>query len=85
MTLRQIIVATLATGPSYGLEILERVRKHPQLRWRHRVVLFFTIYPILRSMEDDGLLDSYEDPAGAPMRGWLPRRMYKLPGSARPS
>jgi PadR family transcriptional regulator, regulatory protein PadR len=71
---RTAILLALVSGKSYGLEIIQRVLdrtggkiKIPQGR----------VYPILRELEHDGLLESYDgDPL--PERGGRPRRYYRL-------
>lgn len=67
------VLQVLRAGPSYGLEIIERVQKSCG-----GTILFpSTVYPLLRELEEQGYLESYEgDPL--PERGDRPRRYYKL-------
>jgi len=74
ITARAALLQVLSTGEGYGLELIERVRT----RSGGVVVLHQgSIYPTLRALELEGLVDSYEaDPM--PERGGRPRRYYRL-------
>lgn len=73
-TAKAALLQALIRGPGFGLELIDRVREHTR---GHIKLHQGTIYPLLRDMEADGLLASYE---GEPMpeRGGRPRRYYKL-------
>ena len=71
---RNAVLEVLRDGPSYGLEIIERVRAHTggeiQLHQGN-------VYPLLRDLEGEGLVESYDgDPL--PERKGRPRRYYRL-------
>ena len=74
MDTKTALLQALITGDSYGLELIERVREstHGQL-----VPLQGRVYPVLRQLEAEGLLESYDGQAGAE-RGGRPRRYYRL-------
>jgi PadR family transcriptional regulator PadR len=68
------LLQALISGPGYGLDLIERVAKHT----KGAVQLGQgSVYPALRDLEDDGLLESYESEP-LPERGGRPRRYYKL-------
>ena len=68
------LLQALISGPGYGLDLIERVKKQTQGRL---VLGQGSVYPQLRDLEQEGLLDSYEgDPM--PERGGRPRRYYRL-------
>lgn len=77
MTLIDIKAAALqvlVSGESYGLEIIERIGKST------KGVMFppqGRVYPALRELEAEGLLESYEGPP-LPERGGRPRRYYRI-------
>ncbi len=74
ITARAAILQALIEGDAFGLEIIERVQDRTGGRVRlHQG----SIYPALRSLEREGLVESYEsDPV--PERGGRPRRYYYL-------
>lgn len=68
------LLQALIRGPGYGLDLVERVKKQT----KGSVSLGnASVYPALRGLEQEGLIESYE---GEPMpeRGGRPRRYYKL-------
>lgn len=68
------VLEVLRAGPSWGLEVIERVKANT----KSRILLHQgNVYPILRGLEADGFLDSYEGEP-LPERGDRPRRYYKL-------
>lgn len=73
------LLQALIGGPGYGLDLIARVETHT----RGAIQLHQgSVYPALREMEREGLLDSYEgDPI--PERGGRPRRFYKLTAKGR--
>jgi PadR family transcriptional regulator PadR len=71
---RLALLQAFTHGESYGLEIIERVKKLtngqvkiPQGR----------VYPALRDLEAEGLLESYDGPP-LPERNGRPRRYYRI-------
>ncbi len=76
---RTAILTALMHGKSFGLELIDRVRD----RTGGAVKLSEgTVYPLLKTMEREGLLRSHD---GEPMpeRGGRPRRYYELTGEGR--
>jgi PadR family transcriptional regulator PadR len=76
LTAKAAILAVLISGKSYGLEIIQKVDE----RTKGAIILTEgTIYPTLKSLENEGLLRSF---AGEPIpeRGGRPRRYYELTG-----
>lgn len=79
MDCQTILLQALISGDSYGLELVERIKE----RTGGKVVLGpGTIYPALRSLEREGLVESYKR-EGAPERGGRPRIYYRLTGEGR--
>ena len=77
VTTKTALLQALISGPGFGLELIERVEK----RTNGKVSLHQgSIYPALRDMERDGLLESYDGEEVIPERGGRPRRYYKLTG-----
>jgi PadR family transcriptional regulator PadR len=76
---RTALLQALVSGDSYGLELIDRVRESTK---GHVLLLEGRIYPALRELESDGMLESYEGP---PLRerGGRPRRYYKLTAEGR--
>jgi PadR family transcriptional regulator PadR len=73
-TVKDALLLALISGDSYGLELMERVRK----RSFGKVKLHQgNTYAALRSLEREGFLESYEG-EGTPGRGGRPRRYYRL-------
>lgn len=74
VTAKAAILQALIKSPAFGLEIIDRVteRTDGAVKLRHG-----SVYPALRSLEDEGLLESYEGEP-IPERGGRPRRYYKL-------
>ncbi len=74
MTAQSALLQALVSGDGYGLELIERVRD----RTDGRISLHQgSVYPALRSLERDGLVESYEKEA-IPERGGRPRRYYRI-------
>src|SRR4051812_41869963 len=68
------LLQALVRGPGFGLDLIVRVKKQTN----GSVTLGnASVYPALRGLEQEGLIESYE---GEPMaeRGGRPRRYYKL-------
>lgn len=76
VTVQGALLQALVRGQSYGLELIERVEKQSngQIRLHQG-----SVYPALRALEEEGLLESFEADA-TPERGGRPRRYYKLTG-----
>lgn len=68
------LLQALLDGPSYGLELIERVEQSTDGSLK---LLHGSVYPALRSLERDGLVRSYR---GEPVQetGGRPRRYYEL-------
>lgn len=71
------LLLALADGDSYGLELIERVSTATGGRLR---LMQGRVYPVLRAMESQGLIRSYESEALAERIG-RPRRYYALTAS----
>jgi len=74
-TLPSLILETLEQEPSHGYRIAQRIRE------RSHGVLDFkegTLYPALHRLENEGLLDSYEE-----VEKGRPRRYYRITKSGR--
>lgn len=68
------LLQALISGPGFGLDLIERVK----VRTAGRLVLGEgSVYPALRAMEREGLLEGF-DGESAPERGGRPRRYYRL-------
>ncbi|HWM95219.1 MAG TPA: PadR family transcriptional regulator [Thermoanaerobaculia bacterium] len=73
------LLQALVSGDGYGLELIQRVK----VRNAGKVVLHQgSIYPALRALEQDGLVESYESEPMAE-RGGRPRIYYRLTGEGR--
>lgn len=70
-SLKPFILSILAEGESYGYEIIQRVQQitDGELKWTTG-----TLYPLLHSLENKGLLESSRRGAGP----GPPRKYYKL-------
>lgn len=74
ITVQGALLQALIREPNYGLALIERVEQQT----KGQVQLHQgSVYPALRSLEDDGLVTSY-DGESTPERGGRPRRYYKL-------
>jgi PadR family transcriptional regulator, regulatory protein PadR len=69
----------LMQGNSYGLELIDRVENTTK---GSVVLLKGRVYPALRELESQGLLESYEGERPAE-RGGRPRVYYKLTAEGR--
>jgi PadR family transcriptional regulator PadR len=72
---RLALLQALIRGPSYGLELVERVRTLTEGALELKQA---TLYPTLHELEATGLVESYDDSTGAEKRGGRPRRYYRL-------
>jgi PadR family transcriptional regulator len=74
VTAKAAILQALVSGRGYGLDLIDQVKE----RTHGQVVLSQgSVYPALRSLEREGLVESYEgDPL--PERNGRPRRYYEL-------
>lgn len=71
---RLAILQVLFDGPSFGLEVIERVEQ----RTLGRIKLGQgSVYPALRELEAEGLVTSYDGATPRERRG-RPRRYYRL-------
>jgi len=69
------ILQSLIRGPSYGLQIIERVEK---MTGGDLTLSQARVYPALSAMEDDGLVEMFVGDEPIPERGGRPRRYFKL-------
>ena len=76
---RTAILQALMKGESYGLEVIDRVKEMSGGKIK---LLQGRVYPVLRELETDGFLKSYD---GEPVaeRGGRPRRYYELTAEGR--
>lgn len=74
VTAKTALLQALVSGDGYGIELIERVRSRTHGRVRlHQG----SVYPALRSLERERLIESYEGEAPTE-RGGRPRRYYRL-------
>lgn len=75
-SLKPFVLSIFAEGPSYGYEIIQRVMDltDGRLQWTTG-----SLYPLLHSLENKGLLESFRRDAGA----GPPRKYYKLTPKGR--
>jgi PadR family transcriptional regulator, regulatory protein PadR len=71
---KRALLEVLRVGPGYGIELIERVKVHTK---GELVLDQGNAYPLLRGLEADGFLDSYEGEP-LPERGGRARRYYRL-------
>lgn len=71
---RTALLQALVEGENYGLELIELVKKRTNGKLK---IPQGSVYPVLRELEAEGLLESY-DGEPLPERGGRPRRYYKL-------
>jgi PadR family transcriptional regulator PadR len=73
------LLQALVQGDSYGLELIERVKNTTN---NHIRIVQGRVYPALRELEAEGLLESYD---GDPLRerGGRPRRYYRITAEGR--
>jgi PadR family transcriptional regulator len=71
---RTALLQALVEGDSYGLDLIQRVSRRTNGKVK---IQQGRVYPVLRNLESEGLLESYDgDPM--PERGGRPRRYYRL-------
>lgn len=76
---KMALLQALMSAPGYGLQLIERI----QGRTGGRLKLFQgSVYPALRALESDGLVESY-DAETAAGRGGRPRRYYRITAEGR--
>ncbi len=74
VTPKSAILEVLISGDGYGLDIIDRVAERTDGAIKlHQG----SVYPALRALEREGLVESYDGPP-LPERGGRPRRYYKL-------
>lgn len=71
---KSALLQALIQGPSYGLELIERVSD--STRGQIKIVQG-SVYPALRDLEKEGLVESYDGEHLA-SRGGRPRVYYRL-------
>ena len=71
---RFALLQALIGGESYGLELIERVRTNTYGEVR---LLQGRVYPMLRQLEAQGLIESFEG-TPLPIRNGRPRRYYRI-------
>jgi len=71
---RLALLQAFTHGESYGLEIIDRVKKLSNGKIK---IPQGRVYPALRALEAEGLLESYDGPP-LPERGGRPRRYYRI-------
>lgn len=76
---RTAILQALVKGESYGLELIDRVY---ELTNRRIKLMQGRVYPVLRQLERDGLLRSF-DGEKVQDRAGRPRRYYELTAEGR--
>jgi PadR family transcriptional regulator PadR len=79
MDTKVALLQALISGESYGLEIIERVQTATGGRVR---LLQGRVYPALRELENDGLVES-RNGEPLPERGGRPRRYYRITAEGR--
>src|SRR5260370_41939790 len=76
ITAKAALLQALVRGPSFGLDLIDRVRQQTGGRLS---LNNGSVYPALRALEREGLVKSYEGET-TPERGGRPRRDYKITG-----
>ena len=71
---RYLVLLLLAEGPKTGYELIKRIRS--LLSETSAGISPGTLYPLLRSLEEEGLVESREEPRGQRMR-----KVYTLTSS----
>ena len=71
---RLALLQAFTHGESYGLEIIDRVKKLSNGKIK---IPQGRVYPALRALEAEGMLESYDGPP-LPERGGRPRRYYRI-------
>jgi len=73
------LLQALLEGPSYGLELIERVERRTQGELK---LLHGSVYPALRSLERDRLVRSFRGES-VPETAGRPRRYYELTANGK--
>ena len=73
------LLQALIRGESYGLELIDRVH---DLTNGSVLLLQGRVYPALRELESDGMVESFEGPP-IPERGGRPRIYYRITAEGR--
>ena len=79
ITAKAALLQALIRGPSFGLDLIDRVRQQTGGRLS---LNNGSVYPALRALEREGLVKSYEGET-TPERGGRPRRYYKITGQGQ--
>ena len=77
---RTALLQALLSGRGYGLELLQRIETSTGGRTR---LAQGSLYPALRELERNGLVESSEGSERVPERGGRPRIYYELTGEGR--
>ena len=78
MNPRTVLLQVLIAGEGYGFDLIKRVEK----RTGGKLTLGRAIFPALRGLERDRLIESYEGESLPELGGW-PRIYYRLTGEGR--
>ncbi|WP_437329998.1 PadR family transcriptional regulator [Sorangium sp. So ce381] len=74
VTAKAALLQALVRGPGYGLDLIDRIKRQTDSKL---LLGQGSVYPALRELERDGLVESFQsDPL--PERGGRPRRYYRL-------
>ena len=76
---KEALLQALIRSESYGLELIDRVR---DLTNGSVLLLQGRVYPALRELESDGLVESFDGPP-LPERGGRPRIYYRITAEGR--
>ncbi len=72
---KSALLQALIRGPSFGLELIERVKTSTGGKVELNQG---SVYPALRALEKEGLVESYDGKEVIPDRGGRPRRYYRI-------
>ena len=83
-SIRDRIVIVLSRGPNYERALVEQIKR--SCPWWQKLLPGFLYLSILRDMELEGTVMSYEKNDAPALRGGRPRRYYaiKTPEDTRP-
>jgi PadR family transcriptional regulator PadR len=77
---KMALLQLLISGPSFGLELMERLEGKTKGKMK---LSQGATYEALRTMEGEGLVESYLGDEKVPERGGRPRRYFKLTAEGR--
>jgi len=75
-SLRDRIILVLSRGPNYGLAIIDQVKMNGP--WWQRFVPSPFFHSLLRDLEREGILTSYEKNDAPALKGGRSRRYYAI-------